>query len=67
MALVYRSDVAQVYEDVLKKNEGQSLKFTVTFFEKPNNIDPTSLRSNFWIQEPNFEKSEYGIRAKIHS
>ena len=27
-----------------KKNEGQSLKFTFTFFEKTNNIDPTSLR-----------------------
>ena len=44
MALFYRSDAAQVYENVLKKNEGQSLKFTFTFFEKPNNIDPTSLR-----------------------
>ena len=44
MALVYRSDGAQVYENVLKKKEGQSLKFTFTFFEKPKNIDPTSLR-----------------------
>ena len=44
MALVYRTDVEQVYGNVLKKNEGQSLKFTFTFFEKPDNIDPTSLR-----------------------
>ena len=42
MALVHRSDGAQVYENVLEKNEGQSLNFTFTYFEKPNNVDPTS-------------------------